>query len=169
VLVPRHPVRAPEIGSALAAEGIGSQRLTELREGRRLDERLPLLVDTIGELERVYALADLVFVGGSLVPHGGQNMLEPAAQGKAVLFGPHVENFDQEAALLLASGAARRVSDARELERELARLAADPPERERMGRAGMEAVAAQRGATRLTLDALAALDLEALAGRRGPG
>jgi 3-deoxy-D-manno-octulosonic-acid transferase len=67
-----------------------------------------------------------VFVGGSLVPHGGQNMLEPAAQGKAVLFGPHVENFDQEAALLLAAGRLRcRWPTRRALERELARCCAD--------------------------------------------
>src|SRR6185503_18805912 len=122
VLVPRHPDRVEEIGAQLAAEGIQTQRLTELRKGARVDGELPLLVDTIGELERVYALADLVFVGGSLVPHGGQNMLEPASQGRAVLFGPHVENFDQEAALLLAAGACLVVPDAAALERELARL-----------------------------------------------
>jgi 3-deoxy-D-manno-octulosonic-acid transferase len=159
VLVPRHPARCAEIVVALGAAGIVTQRLTELRAGAALDARLPLVVDTIGELERVYALADLVFVGGSLVPHGGQNMLEPAAQGKPVLFGPHVDNFDQEAALLLAAGACRKVADAAELERELTRLFADADERARMGRAGIEAVAAQTGATRLTLAALEALDL----------
>jgi len=169
VLVPRHPDRAAEVVTRLAEEGIRSQRLTELRAGARVDQQLPLLVDTIGELERVYSLADLVYVGGSLVPHGGQNMLEPAAQGKAVLFGPHVENFDQEAALLLAAGAARKVLDAAELERELARLLSDAGERESMGRSGMAAVAAQRGATLLTLRALEALDLEALASRANRG
>jgi len=169
VLVPRHPNRAAEIVAQLAAEGLPVQRLTELRSGRRVDQQLPLLVDTIGELERVYSLADLVFVGGSLVPHGGQNMLEPAAQGRAVLFGPHVDNFDQEATLLLAAGACHKVADERELEAEFARLLADPRERERMGRAGVEAVAAQRGATQLTLEALRALGLEALAARDGAG
>ncbi|MSR61483.1 MAG: 3-deoxy-D-manno-octulosonic acid transferase [Planctomycetes bacterium] len=169
VLVPRHPNRAGEIVEQLAAAGCSVQRLTELRAGRRVDEQLPLLVDTIGELERIYALADLVFVGGSLVPHGGQNMLEPAAQGKAVLFGPHVENFDQEATLLLAAGACRKVADERELEAQFARLLADPLERERMGCAGIAAVAAQRGATQLTLDALRDLGLEALAARDSSG
>ena len=169
VLVPRHPDRVEEIGARLREEGIETQRLTELRKGARVDEELPLLVDTIGELERVYALADLVYVGGSLVPHGGQNMLEPAAQGKAVLFGPHTHNFDQEAALLLAAGACLVVPDAAALERELARLLADAPERARMGEAGMAAVAAQRGATRLTLAALEALDLPALAARARTG
>jgi len=169
VLVPRHPDRVGEIAARLSEEGIATQRLTELRKGTRVDEQLPLIVDTIGELERVYALADLVFVGGSLVPHGGQNMLEPAAQGKAVLFGPHTDNFDQEASLLLAAGACLEVADAAALERELARLLADPAERARMGRAGIEAVAAQRGATQLTLAALEALDLPLLAARAGAG
>jgi 3-deoxy-D-manno-octulosonic-acid transferase len=166
VLVPRHPVRCADIVARLQAEGIACQRLTALRAGERVDLARPLLVDTIGELERVYALADLVFVGGSLVAHGGQNMLEPASQGKAVLFGPHVENFDQEATLLLAAGACRTVADVGELERELARLLAQPEERARMGQAGVQAVASQCGATQLTLAALAALDLSALA--RGP-
>jgi len=169
VLVPRHPVRCPEIVERLRAAGIGCQRLTELRAGARVDPERPLLVDTIGELERVYALADLVFVGGSLVAHGGQNMLEPAAQGKAVLFGPHVENFDQEAALLLAAGACRTVADAAALERELARLLAEPEERARMGQAGIQAVASQRGATRQSLEALEQLGLEALASERANG
>ena len=162
VLVPRHPPRCAEVLDVLQAQGIACQRLSALRAGERVDESRPLLVDTIGELERVYALADLVYVGGSLVPHGGQNMLEPAAQGKPVLFGPHVDNFDQEAALLLAAGAAGRVADVDELERELARLLADGAARERMGRAGMAAVAAQRGATGLTLEALEAMGLSAL-------
>ena len=165
VLVPRHPARSAEIVERLRAAGLGCQRLTELRAGQRVEPGLPLLVDTIGELERIYALADVVFVGGSLVPHGGQNMLEPAAQGRAVLFGPHVENFDQEATLLLAAGACGKVADEAELERELARLLADPEARARMGAAGVRAVGSQRGATRLTLEALDSLDLSALAGR----
>ncbi|HEX6885222.1 MAG TPA: glycosyltransferase N-terminal domain-containing protein [Planctomycetota bacterium] len=169
VLVPRHPDRAPELAARFQATGAPVQRLTELRAGARLDPARPLLVDTIGELERVYALADLVFVGGSLVPHGGQNMLEPAAQGKPVLFGPHVDNFDQEAALLTAAGAARTVADEGALERELARLVAAPEERARMGAAGIAAVAAQRGATELTLRALESLGLPALARGPGPG
>jgi 3-deoxy-D-manno-octulosonic-acid transferase len=169
VLVPRHPVRAPEIVESLRQAGFRLQRLSALRAGERVDHEQPLLVDTIGELERVYALADLVFVGGSLIPHGGQNMLEPAAQGRPVLFGPHVENFEQEAALLLSAGASRQVADEFELERELRALLGDGARRASMGRAGMEAVSAQRGATRLTLDALRALELGALASDAGPG
>ena len=157
VLVPRHPDRAPAIALELAALGCAPERLTELRaRAAGADPDRPLLVDTIGELESIYALADLVFVGGSLIPHGGQNMLEPAALGCAVIYGPHVANFRQEAGLLERAGAARRVADAAELGRALAELLADAEERRRMGSAGAAAARAQRGATALTLDALAA-------------
>jgi 3-deoxy-D-manno-octulosonic-acid transferase len=110
--------------------------------------------DTIGELERIYALSDIVFVGGSLVPHGGQNMLEPAAQERAVVYGPHVRNFTAEAALLERADAAVRIASREELGATLRALLDDADRRARMGRAGRAAVESQRGATRLTLAAL---------------
>ena len=154
VVVPRHPVRAADVRRDIAALGIEPQFLTELRRGSRVDPARPLVVDTIGELEALYALADIVFVGGSLIEHGGQNMLEPAAQGCAVVWGPHVQNFRQEAALLESAGACRRVADRAELGRVLAELGADSAERERMAEAARRAVALQKGATELTLTAL---------------
>lgn len=155
VLVPRHPVRAPQLVRELAQAGFEVQLLGELRAGRaRPDPRLPVLVDTIGELERVYGLATLAFVGGSLAPHGGQNVLEPAAQGLPVIHGPHVRNFALEAELLFAAGASRRIESSSELGPALAALLDDPAARERMGAAGSGAVAAQQGATALTLAAL---------------
>ncbi|MCE9594455.1 MAG: 3-deoxy-D-manno-octulosonic acid transferase [Planctomycetes bacterium] len=154
VLVPRHPERATEVLSDLATLGLRGQLFTKLRSGAEsADPSQPAIVDTIGELEAVYALADLVYVGGSLVPHGGQNMLEPAAQGRAVVYGPHVHNFLQEAALLESAGASRRVADGAELETAFRELLADPAARARMGAAGLEVVAAQKGATALTLEA----------------
>jgi 3-deoxy-D-manno-octulosonic-acid transferase len=156
VVVPRHPPRAAEVEAALAEIGAPAQRLTALRAGAAPDPARPLLVDTIGELERIYGLATLVFVGGSLVEHGGQNMLEPAAQGVPVLYGPHVANFMQEAALLEGAGAALRVPDAGALAREVARLLADGPARAHMAEAALDAVRSQRGATALTLAALRA-------------
>ena len=154
VLVPRHPQRCEDVARTLAALGMPAQRLSALRRGEAPDPRRPAIVDTIGELERVYGLADLVFVGGSLIPHGGQNMLEAAAQGKAVLFGPHVRNFAQEAALLLSRGACRQVADEAELARALRELAADPGLRGEMAAAGRAVVEGQKGATELTLRAL---------------
>lgn len=155
ILVPRHPRRTPEILEGLGALGCRPQLLSELRAGvESLDTGRPLLVDTIGELERIYGLADLVYVGGSLVPHGGQNMLEPSAQGRPVVYGPHTENFTNETALLELAGASVRVADTEELASVLGRLGSDPGERERMGRAGLAAVEGQKGATEATLGAL---------------
>ncbi len=155
VLVPRHPERVPAICRELAELGAPAQRLTVLRAGAETpDPRRPVIVDTIGELEQVYALADLVFVGGSLIPHGGHNMLEPAAQERPVLYGPHVGNFLHEAALLEGAGAALRLADPADLAEALADLFADEAARDRMARAGLEAVRGVQGATARTVRAL---------------
>lgn len=154
VLVPRHPPRVPEVVEALRAEGLDPQLLTELRGGAAVDPTRPCIVDTIGELERLYALASLAFVGGTLIDHGGQNVLEPAARGLAVLHGPDVANFTQEAALLEQAGASRVVEDGASLERAVRELLADPAGTAAMGEAGRRAVAGQRGATQRTVEAL---------------
>jgi 3-deoxy-D-manno-octulosonic-acid transferase len=153
VLVPRHPDRADTLEQSLA--DARPQRLSRLRAGEAPDPTRPLIVDTIGELERVYALADIVFVGGSLMPHGGQNMLEPAAQAKPVLYGPHTANFVQETTLLERAGAARRVRDAAELTATVRELVQDPAEARRLGERAVLVVERQRGATEATLRALA--------------
>jgi len=155
IVVPRHPNRAREVVRDLEALGVRPQLLTRLRSrGEEPDPTRPLIVDTIGELEQIYGLADLVFVGGSLIPHGGQNMLEPAAHEKPVLFGPHVANFRQEAQLLIDAGAGRTVADGEALAAVLRELCADAEARAAMARAGIRAVEAQRGAARVTLQAL---------------
>ncbi len=155
VLVPRHPERGRAVLSALAARSQGAQLLTDLRASRvELDTSQALIVDTIGELERVYSLADVVFVGGSLIPHGGQNMLEPAALGKAVVHGPHVHNFIQEAAMLERAGGSLSVRDAQHLTETLDKLLKDAGLRERMGQAARRAVEAQKGATARTMEVL---------------
>jgi 3-deoxy-D-manno-octulosonic-acid transferase len=149
VIVPRHVERARGI-----ARDLGAQLLSRVRAGERVDGARPLVVDTIGELEAVYSLSDVVFVGGSLMSRGGQNMLEPAARGKAVLHGPHVEHFAREAALLSQAGASVCVRDEAELASALASLLADDDRRARMGAAARGAVLALRGATERTLEAL---------------
>ncbi|QDV07079.1 3-deoxy-D-manno-octulosonic acid transferase [Planctomycetes bacterium Poly30] len=158
IVVPRHPERsegvAQAIGELLPAGGT-VERLSLLRStGARGSADAVLVVDTIGELERLYGLADIVFIGGSLIPHGGQNMMEPAAQGCPVVYGPHIQNFLNETAMLERAGAARRVADPEELEVVLADLLARPDLRLKMGEAGRKAVIAERGATKATLEAL---------------
>jgi 3-deoxy-D-manno-octulosonic-acid transferase len=155
VLCPRHPERCEELAKAL---GDGVQRLTELRAGAgERDEACVLLVDTVGDLEKTYALADVVVVGGTLVEHGGQNMMEPAAAGCAVIHGPSVENFVQEARLLERAGASRVISGREELGAAVAALLADDDARAEMGERGRAAIEGGRGATRATLEALEAL------------
>jgi len=156
-LCPRHPGRCEELAEVLSS-GRGVQRLTELRTGGvERDESQVLLVDTMGELEEIYGLADVVVVGGTFIPHGGQNMMEPAAAGCAVVHGPSVENFVQEARLLERAGASRIVTGPEELGPAVAALLADDGARKEMGERGRAAIAGERGATKATLEALEAL------------
>jgi len=154
VLAPRHPERVPEVVSLVRASGGVPIRRSELSQARGAADNGPriIILDTVGELAQVYALADVVFMGGSLVSAGGHNMLEAAARGKPVLTGPHTENFRDSAELLIACGAARTVSDARTLAAELGALLADPVLRERLGDRGRAAVASRHGAVREVLD-----------------
>jgi 3-deoxy-D-manno-octulosonic-acid transferase len=108
----------------------------------------------MGELAGVYALATLVFVGGSLIPHGGQNTIEPSALARPVLFGPHTANFRDVNEELLAHDAARRVADAAELEAALRDLLARPEAAAELGRRARQVVDQHRGATRRTVEAL---------------
>src|SRR6266508_3724359 len=111
-----------------------------------------IILDTVGELAECYRLADVVFVGGSLVPTGGHNMLEPALRHKPVLFGPYTSNFRESAELLQAAGGAIEVKEGYGLESETARLLASAELRMRMGEAGFAAVVSRQGAVKETLD-----------------
>ncbi|MHC4601383.1 MAG: 3-deoxy-D-manno-octulosonic acid transferase, partial [Planctomycetota bacterium] len=152
VLVPRHPERFDRAEEIVRKAGLTVHRRTAgAPEG---GTKPVLLIDTVGELGRIYAAANLVFVGGSLIPHGGQNMVEPATLGKPVLFGPHVHNFREDAAFLLDREAALRVNDEEALAEALIALAGDPARAEAMGKRGASAVRERRGATARTLKAL---------------
>jgi 3-deoxy-D-manno-octulosonic-acid transferase len=128
-----------------------------------------IVVDTVGELAQIYALADVVFVGGSLVPRGGHNVLEPALRGKPVLIGPHTDNFREAAGQLLGAGGAVTVEDAAALGAELRALLADPALAARRGEAAFASIAAQHGAVRQTLDLVAQYLAPDAPGRSGDG
>jgi 3-deoxy-D-manno-octulosonic-acid transferase len=154
LLVPRQKERFDEVARLLERSGLPFVRRSSLDpRSSILDPRSSiLLVDTIGELGALWGLADLAFVGGSLDgKRGGQNMIEPAAYGTAVLFGPHVWNFQDTAERLTQAGAAVQVRDAAELEKEVRRLLADDTERAHMGAVAREFVLAQQGATARTV------------------
>jgi 3-deoxy-D-manno-octulosonic-acid transferase len=151
ILVPRQRERFEEVAGLLRRAGQAFLRRSEISVPARSRSEV-ILVDTIGELSAVWGLADLAFVGGSLDGRrGGQNMIEPAAYGVPVLFGPHVWNFRAPAASLVAAGAALQVADATGLKDALRRLLADPVRRHGMGIAGQRFVQQQQGATEQTV------------------
>jgi len=156
VLAPRHPERAPELLAMARARGHEAVARTDLPVDRE-PRAAVVVLDTVGELAALYELATVVFLGGSLVPHGGHNVLEPAVHGKPVVFGPHMHNFAEIAELFLANRAACRIDEASELRPALTRLLADPVERASLGAAARALVEAHRGATGRSLEALAAL------------
>lgn len=152
VLVPRHPQRFDGVWSLIEAAGFPAERRTRLsaldRSGHppELEGAQVFLGDSMGEMFLYLAMADVVFVGGSLATVGGHNVLEPAALGLPVLFGPHMHNFEAARALLLERDAAIEVEDAARLAEELAVLIAGPERRRVMGEHGASAVAGNRGA-----------------------
>ena len=170
ILVPRHQERFEEVSRFLLDQG---ERV--VRRGRPGvvfgggDGSPIVLVDTIGELKAVWGLADVAFVGGSLKPgRGGQNMIEPAAYGAPVLFGPYTHNFRDTVEHLLACGGARRVKDADDLSRALGEDLDDPETAADRGAAARAFVLAQHGASARTLgelDRLVGENIEPLCGR----
>lgn len=161
VLVPRHMERGDDVEAIVAAAGYTCVRRSRmLRQGRPAvpPDNAVLLADTTGELLAFHAAADLVFVGKTLPPNvGGQNMIEPAALGKAVVVGPHTENFAGVMTVFRAAGAMREIACATELERALGELLADNVARAALGRRAAETVASQAGA--LARSAAAVLDV----------
>jgi 3-deoxy-D-manno-octulosonic-acid transferase len=154
ILVPRHAERFDEVALQLAEQGIAYVRRTQLPEPRSIG-RSVILVDTIGELSAIWGLADIAFVGGSLDGRrGGQNMIEPASFGAAVLFGPHTWNFRETVRQLLASQAACVVRDAADMLHVVQRLLDSPDERRRLGEAARQLVQSQQGASRRVVECL---------------
>ncbi|WP_280564386.1 lipid IV(A) 3-deoxy-D-manno-octulosonic acid transferase [Chromohalobacter sp. 48-RD10] len=154
VLVPRHPQRFSAVAELCEARG---ERLARRSQGETPNAETSILLgDTMGELMRFYAAADAAFVGGSLVPIGGHNLLEPAALGVPVLTGPYLENFQDIAETLREAKALCEIDTAEALGEALVTLADDPDQRRRLGAAGGAVVAANRGALEKTLAGIAA-------------
>lgn len=144
VLVPRHPERFNAVHERIQRSGLSVRRRSTgepLQAGDQV-----LLGDTMGELLFLYALADVAFVGGSLVANGGHNLLEPAALGKPVLSGPHLFNFLDIAAQLREAGALLEVADAEGLAQAVASLWREPEDAERRRQAGLAVLKANQGA-----------------------
>jgi 3-deoxy-D-manno-octulosonic-acid transferase len=145
VIVPRHPQRFEDVAGLLRARGMRFARRSAA--GPATDDTRVFLGDSMGELAAYYAAADLAYVGGSLLPFGGQNLIEAAAAGCPILIGPHTWNFAEAAEQAVARGAARRVADVAELARAVRELHADAAQRAAMSAAGTAFAAENRGAT----------------------
>jgi 3-deoxy-D-manno-octulosonic-acid transferase len=152
ILVPRHPERFDEVYKLCRQNNLPTVRRS-LGE-RVVDGTAVYLGDTMGELLFLYALADIAFVGGSLIERGGHNLLEPAALGKPVISGPHVFNFLDIAAQLREAHALREVSHSDQLAESLKQLLSDPEAAERMQQGGMSVLKANQGALQRLLNGL---------------
>ena len=145
VLAPRHPQRFAEVAALLHQGGVSFVRRSQGAAAAAHTCEV-LLLDSLGELLDFYAAADVAFVGGSLVPIGGHNLLEPAALGVPILTGPYNSNSEEIARLLIASGAAEVVRDAATLGARIGTLLANPEARVRIGAQGRASVDSNRGA-----------------------
>lgn len=146
MIAPRHPERAPAVMAQARSLGVPAKKLSELKEGAPQHSESALILDKMGVLSGLYAGADVVFIGGSLVPIGGHNPAEAAFFGKPVLFGPWMQNFKEMAEEFVRCQAARRVFDAAMLENEILTLAEDPALRRKIGEAAQELVRTHQGA-----------------------
>lgn len=153
ILVPRHPQRFEQVSEWLGARAVRFARRSRNESVSAADV---LLVDTLGELSMFYAAADVAFVGGSLVPIGGHNLLEPAAFAKPIVTGPDNANGKDIAQLLIGSGAAVEVKSAEELAAAVAKLFADAARCEKMGAEALRILAENRGALARALMLIAA-------------
>jgi 3-deoxy-D-manno-octulosonic-acid transferase len=174
MFVPRHPDRFDAVARLLDQSGLSWQRRTELKENstavgatvelspQQKSQPIPqpriLLVDVVGELGAWWGAAHIAFVGGSFGRRGGQNMIEPAAYGAAVSFGPNTWNFSDIVSAMLTQNAAVQVADAAELERFVRRCLAEPQYAAELGRRAKSLVQSQIGATERTFDLLASLE-----------
>jgi 3-deoxy-D-manno-octulosonic-acid transferase len=158
LIVPRHPQRFDEVEKLIAAQGLAVQR----RSGLAQDDAVAagtqvLLGDSMGEMFAYYAACDCAFVGGSLLPLGGQNLIEPAALGKPVLIGPHTFNFALVTEQAIAAGGAALVADADALMAQTSVLLQNPAQLASMGQKAQAFAAQHRGATPRTIAAIKTL------------
>jgi 3-deoxy-D-manno-octulosonic-acid transferase len=156
ILIPRHIERGKAVAELVRRAGFTDCiTMSEIRAGRSRREERVVLVDVIGELFKVYSLATVVFCGGSIVPKGGQNLLEAAAWGKVVFYGPHMDDFRDERVLLEEAGAGITVLNGGELFEGIRDLLANPELLRSRGEAGRLAVAASKGAAERYADLIA--------------
>lgn len=156
LLAPRHIERAESVEAMIRGRGLAVQRRSTMGQAGALRSTGPRVVvlDSRGELAAIYREAVVAFVGGTLVPIGGHNLLEPAQWAKPVLFGRYTDHCAEIADLLIQAGGGRRVLHAEDLTRQVLSLFSDDEERERMGQSARQVVEQNQGALQRTLEAI---------------
>ncbi len=155
IVAPRHINRVAEIETWLQKQGVSYELYGRLFQSGRERKEAVILIDRIGDLFALYSLATVVFCGASLVPKGGQNILEPAAWGKMVFYGPHMEDFKDARHLLEETGAGILVRDEEDMVRQMGYFLEHPEERVKRGEAGRQALKSQIGLTRKAAEMIA--------------
>ncbi len=155
IIVPRHPQRFDAVAELLNKKTSGFIRRSSLTSDALVSQQIAFVLgDSMGEMFTYYASCDVAFIGGSLLPLGGQNLIEACSMGKPVLIGPHTFNFEQATDMAIAAGAAQRVQDSSDLAQHLRTLFADPDKQNAMRAAALRFSSENRGATERTLSLL---------------
>ena len=146
MLAPRHPERFNEVAQLLDRHGMKSIKKTEIEKNKSRNNHDVILIDTIGDLSKLYSIGTIIFVGGSLVSTGGHNVLEPVSYKKAVIFGPHMENFSEMSRILRESGGGLQVHNQEEFISKARMLLEDDAIRDGLGEVAFEVIAHNQGA-----------------------
>ena len=158
LLAPRHPERSKEVGELVKKYGFENFYLSgaqpKANSPQPTAQRNVFILDSIGQLMNYYAIADIVFVGGSLIEKGGHNILEPAALSKPIIFGPYMHNFREITGLFLENSACMQINNAQELFQAVKDLLNDPAKRQALGDAGNKIILANQGATKRNLECI---------------
>jgi len=154
LLAPRHPERFNEVSNLLARHRLPSIRKTEIKVGKEGTHRDVILLDTIGELSKLYSIGTIIFVGGSLVATGGHNVLEPVAYKKAVIFGPHMENFSEISRSLRESGGGLQVHNQEEFLSKAKMLLQNETVRDKLGEQAFKIISHNQGAIKKAMEVI---------------
>jgi len=152
VIAPRHIDRVGDVEEIVKRKGLASVRKSEIQNPKSKIQNPIIIIDTIGELGFMYSIADIVFIGGSLIPHGGQNILEPAFYKKPVIFGKYMMNFQEIAKEMILSGGGIQVNDEKELIKEVDGLINNGKKMIEIGEKGYQVIMKNRGALQKNLE-----------------
>jgi 3-deoxy-D-manno-octulosonic-acid transferase len=154
ILAPRHPERFDEVADLLSHQKLRSIKKTKIKVAQKSNHHDIILLDTIGELSKLYSIGTIIFVGGSLVSTGGHNVLEPVAYKKAVIFGPHMDNFSEISRCLRESGGGFQVNNQEEFLSQTKMLLQNDVDRDKLGEKAFEVIAHNQGAINKSMEAI---------------